>query len=127
MGYFEFKNFETSINLGDEQEKVTLVISDDLEAAYEPLPEDYEKKIVHFLDNIDQWLPQVVARIDSEFDKQVEKKLTNIFILSEPDEDDLIFGVSFWIAEDTEHGRGAKISMNNNQLIEYGHAEDAFS
>lgn len=41
MGYFEFKNFETSINLGDEQEKVTLVISDDLEAAYEPLPEDY--------------------------------------------------------------------------------------
>lgn len=82
---------------------------------------------MHFLDNIDQWLPQVVARIDSEFDKQVEKKLTNIFILSEPDEDDLIFGVSFWIAEDTEHGRGAKISMNNNQLIEYGHAEDAFS
>ena len=120
------KNFETKVNLGDGLEKVRLVIFDDLEAAYKPLPLEYEKKIIEFLSKVEQWLPRVEERIDSDFSAEVEKQLMQIFILSEPAEEDLIFGLGFWVEEDIEHGRGAKISMNDLSILEYGLADIAF-
>ena len=128
MSRIEFdEDFETYVNLGDGLEEVCLVMSDDLDAAYQPLPLEYEKRIIDFLSKVDQWLPMVEERIDSEFSAEVESELMQVFILSEPVEDDLIFGLDFRVEEDIEHGRGAKVSMNDLSIIEYGLADIAFS
>lgn len=127
MSRIEFdKNLETKVNLGDGLEKVRLVISDDLDAAYQPLPLEYEKRIIEFLSKVDQWLPMVEERINSEFSAEVGSQLMQVFILSEPAEDDLIFGLGFRVEEDIEHGRGAKVSMNDLSIIAYGLADIAF-
>lgn len=64
------------------------------------------------------------ARIKEEL-PSAEGQLLRINILSELDEEDLVFGLQFWVSEDIEHGRGMKIRRSDFTIIDYGNADVA--
>ncbi len=58
-------------------------------------------------------------RINKEFSKDIASQLMNIYILSEEDNKNTIYGLLYRIEEDVEHGRGIKIT-DDMKIIEYG-------
>lgn len=104
--------------------KVSLCFSDELEfiSNLPRLPLDYEKRIIEFLEKHDIWYKYVVDRMEKEFNSKAIYELTNIYILSEPQAKNLVFGLGFWVSEDIEHGRGIKIEVLDDgfKILEYG-------
>ena len=105
---FENDDYSMPIKIKDQSQEISLSLSDDLE----------------IIDNSAKWYPKVISKIKDEFDEHTECKLTEIFVLYEPNEKQ-IYGLSFWVSSDIEHGRGIKIT-SNYEIIEYGEAEIAF-
>ena len=48
------------------------------------------------------------------------------YILTEPNENPLTFGLQFRVLSDVEHGRGMKIEADTMNIIDYGLADVAF-
>ena len=66
------------------------------------------------------------GKIQEEFLGLAHARLLSIFILSEQRDVDLIFGLEFGLREDSEHGRGFKLSLNSLEILEYGLGEVAY-
>lgn len=68
------------------------------------------------------------GQVREEFPDGEAPELTSVCVLSEPPEP-WRFGVSFWVAEDREHGRGLQFAATETggyTVVEYGGAEVAF-
>lgn len=124
---FEFQDFETLVEIPGEGQ-VRLILSDDLDAAYAPLSPEMTARIADTLDEAPGWLAVARERIREEFPDGEAPELTSVCVLSEPPEP-WRFGVSFWVAEDREHGRGLQFAATETggyTVVEYGGAEVAF-
>lgn len=134
------KNFMTDFNLefdedycvevsiSEEKDEVLLYLSDGLSVIDELpcFPKNYESSIIAFISNSDKWYSKAIKKISNELINETNIKLMCIYILSEPDEQPLIFGAQFRVSSDLEHGRGMKIRSDTMEIIEYGLADVAF-
>lgn len=126
---------ETSVFISALKKKVRLVLSDDLEASEQQLSEEYKQKIVQFLEEISIWYNKTIDAVKQYADDKygiknvssTDIELMAIFILFEQDEPDL-FGLSYRIEFDVEHGCGIKLKGNDQQfeIVEIGCADVAF-
>lgn len=129
------EDLETSVFISALKKKVRLVLSDDLEASEQQLSEEYKQRIVQFLEEISIWYNKTIDAVkqyanDKYGIKDVSDtdiELMAIFILFEQDEPDL-FGLSYRIEFDVEHGCGIKLKGNDQQfeIVEIGCADVAF-
>ena len=129
------EDLETSVFISALKKKVRLVLSDDLEASEQELTEEYKEKIVQFLEEISIWYNKTIDAVKQYADgkygikdvSDTDIELMAIFILFEQDEPDL-FGLSYRIEFDVEHGCGIKLKGNNQQfeIVEIGCADVAF-
>lgn len=123
------ENFEMYINISEEKEVVSLTIADYLNVIDElpNLPLEYENRIIEFLESSKIWYANAVSKIKEETNiKNIDCELLIIFILSEPDEKELIFGLEFGLSFDIEHNIGMKIKEKDYSVIEYGTGDVAF-
>lgn len=123
------ENFEMYINISEEKEVVSLTIADYLNVIDElpNLPLEYENRIIEFLESSKIWYANAVSKIKEEINiKNIDCELLIIFILSEPDEKELIFGLEFGSSFDIEHNIGMKIKEKDYSVIEYGTGDVAF-
>lgn len=123
---FENDDYSISIKIKEQSQEISLSLSDDLEIVdnLDKFPKKYSKQILEFINNSAKWYSKAISKIKDEFDENTEYQLTEIFILYEPDENQ-IYGLSFWVSLDIEHGRGIKIT-GDYEIIEYGNNEIAF-
>ena len=129
------EDLETSVFISALKKKVRLVLSDDLEASEQQLSEEYKQKIVQFLEEISIWYNKTIDAVKQYADgkygikdvSNTDIELMAIFILFEQDEPDL-FGLSYRIEFDVEHGCGIKLKGNDQQfeIVEIGCADVAF-
>ena len=129
------EDLETSVFISALKKKVRSVLSDDLEASEPQLSEEYKQRIVQFLEEISIWYNKTIDAVkqyanDKYGIKDVSDtdiELMAIFILFEQDEPDL-FGLSYRIEFDVEHGCGIKLKGNGQQfeIVEIGCADVAF-
>lgn len=129
------EDLETSVFISALKKKVRLVLSDDLEASEQQLSEEYKQKIVQFLEEISIWYNKTIDAVKQYADDKygikdvsdTDIELMAIFILFEQDEPDL-FGLSYRIEFDVEHGCGIKLKGNGQQfeIVEIGCADVAF-
>lgn len=129
------EDLETSVFISALKKKVRLVLSDDLEASEQQLSEEYKQKIVQFLEEISIWYNKTIDAVKQYADgkygikdvSNTDIELMAIFILFEQDEPDL-FGLSYRIEFDVEHGCGIKLKGNGQQfeIVEIGCADVAF-
>ena len=129
------EDLETSVFISALKKKVRLVLSDDLEASEQQLSEEYKQKIVQFLEEISIWYNKTIDAVKQYADgkygikdvSDTDIELMAIFILFEQDEPDL-FGLSYRIEFDVEHGCGIKLKGNDQQfeIVEIGCVDVAF-
>jgi len=129
------EDLETSVFISALKKKVRLVLSDDLETSEQELTEEYKEKIVQFLEEISIWYNKTIDAVKQYADgkygikdvSDTDIELMAIFILFEQDEPDL-FGLSYRIEFDVEHGCGIKLKGNDQQfeIVEIGCADVAF-
>ena len=129
------EDLETSVFISALKKKVRLVLSDDLEASEQQLSEEYKQRIVQFLEEISIWYNKTIDAVKQYADDKygikdvsnTDIELIAIFILFEQDEPDL-FGLSYRIEFDVEHGCGIKLKGNGQQfeIVEIGCADVAF-
>ena len=129
------EDLETSIFLDALKKKVRIVLSDDLEASEQELTEEYKQRIVQVLEEISIWYNKTIDAVKQYADgkygikdvSDTDIELMAIFILFEQDEPDL-FGLSYRIEFDVEHGCGIKLKGNDQQfeIVEIGCADVAF-
>lgn len=108
--------------------EILLYLSDSLEVIDElpDIPKSYEKSITTLVSNSDKWYGKAVNKIGNELVNEKNIKLMCIYILTEPEEQTLVFGAQFRVSSDIEHGRGMKIRSDTMEIIEYGLADVAF-
>ena len=127
MGEYQFDvHNEMFVSIPEEREKVCLVLSDSLEVINEELTSSYRAKLDNLLDQSSVWYPKALEKIQGEFPDLAHARLLSIFILSEQRDTDLIFGLEFGLREDSDHGRGFKVSLNSLEILEYGLGEVAY-
>jgi hypothetical protein len=129
------EDLETSVFISALKKKVRLVLSDDLETSEQELTEEYKEKIVQFLEEISIWYNKTIDAVKQYADgkygikdvSDTDIELMAIFILFEQDEPDL-FGLSYRIEFDVEHGCGIKLKGNDQQfeIVEIGCVDVAF-
>lgn len=129
------EDLETSVFISALKKKVRLVLSDDLEASEQQLSEEYKQRIVQFLEEISIWYNKTIDAVKQYADgkygikdvSETDIELMAIFILFEQDEPTL-FGLSYRIEFDVEHGCGIKLKGNGQQfeIVEIGCADVAF-
>lgn len=128
LGNFD-ENFEMYIHISEYSESISLTIADYLEVIDElpNLPIDYEKRIVKFLENSHIWHSNAVSKIKQETGiDNIDCELLAIFVLSEPSETELMFGLEFGSSFDIEHNIGIKITEKKFIITEYGTGDVAF-
>lgn len=129
MKNLEFdEDYCTEVSIVEQKDGVMLCLSDDLEAI-ETLPylsQDFVDKIILVVENSKSWFEKSVNRIKNELKEENEIQLISIYILSEPDDSPLLFGLEFWISSDREHGRGMKIEADTMNIVDYGLGDVAF-
>ena len=129
MKILEFdEEYSTEVSIPEQKDTVILYLSDALEVIeYLPdIDQCFENKIISIIKKSESWYKESVNRIKNELEEENKIQLISIYILSEPDEKPLLFGLEFWISLDEEHGRGMKIRSDSMEIIEYGLADVAF-
>lgn len=117
---------QMEINIPEQNESISLEISDELNAFDEELSNDYKNKIINFINDSNIWFKEISNKIKDDLGDD-EFRLMTIFILSEQDETNIIFGLLFNVSADREHGRGAKIESSSLKIVEYGLADVAIA
>lgn len=117
---------QMEINIPEQDESISLEISDELNAFDEDLSDEYKDKIIEFINNSIIWFKEISNKIKDDLGDN-KFRLMTIYILSEQDADSIIFGLLFNVDVDKEHGRGAKIDGNSLKIIEYGLADVAIA
>ena len=85
-----------------------------------------KEKMLTFLKTSNIWFKLAIQKIQNDTQDVSGLELTNIFVLSEQDDDPITFGLSFNLDYDREHGRGMKILGDTFEIIEYGLADISF-
>lgn len=119
----EDNGFSMTVRLEKGVDSIELAISDDLDSAYERITLQQQQRIWRFLDQSDIWLTLAEERIREEFPGNTELILVVVRILSELSDEDLVYGLQFWVSKDIEHGRGVKMREGDFSIIDYGTAE----
>lgn len=119
--------FRMPLKISQQKEPVVLVLSDSLKASRQELQTSYKTRIVRFVNSDELWYPLCVDRIRSENKRPGKTELMRLYVLSEQSDEPLVFGLSFRVKFDIEHGRGMKIEAGTLNIIEYGDADVAFS
>ncbi|MBN6065166.1 hypothetical protein HYE66_01635 [Aggregatibacter actinomycetemcomitans] len=117
-------SLEMKVFISEQKDSVRLVISDDLALSEEEMSNEYKKKIIKMLESSAIWYRLAEERIFSEISMQGQ--LMAIYLLSEQNSADFVFGLLFRVEADIEHGRGMKVLFDDMKIIEYGDAEVAF-
>ena len=122
------EDYCTEIFISKEKHEILLYLSDSLSVVDNILdiPESYKESITSLVSNSDRWYDKAIKKIRAELSNEKNIKLMCIYILTEPDEQPLIFGAQFKLPSDEEHGRGMKIRSDSMEIIEYGLADVAF-
>lgn len=123
--YFD-DNLEMLVHIPQQNNQITLAISDELGISNNNLTAKYKSKINHIFSNLDKLLLMANQRLNNEFPETNKFRLLEIILLSEDNDPDFIVGLMFRVEQDIEHGRGMKISLNSMSIIEYGLADVAF-
>jgi hypothetical protein len=105
---------------------ITLAVADWLEAADEDLRVDYKNKITNFVNSSEIWFPIAFDKIKQEIGNTDGLQLTMIYILFEQNQNDSLYGLSFNLDADEEHGRGMVLNGENFKIVEYGQASVSF-
>jgi len=123
-------------SIKSQNQRINLILSDSLEAAEETLRQAYLKKIQNFLDSSYDWYDLAVGEIKGAFVKSGGAtggmhgdsaiRLMSIYVLSEQDDERMVFGLLFRVEFDVEHGRGMKMYGDNYEIFEYGLGDVAF-
>ena len=122
------EDYCVGVYISEQENEILLYLSDSL-AVIEELPnkpEDYKKSILNLLSKSYEWYSKAIERITNELINEKSIKLVCIYILTEPNEKPLTFGLQFRVSSDIEHGRGMKIETDNMDIIDYGLADVAF-
>jgi len=114
------------IYIDEEVNPITLEILDSLYAADEVLQDDYKERIADFINSSKKWFPIAYEKIVSEIGNADGLRLMKIFVLFEQNQSNSLFGLSFNLDFDREHGRGMKLDGDNFAVLKYGEASDAF-
>lgn len=129
MSKLQFEDdYSTEISIQEQKESILLYISDELSVVddIDNIPDEYESNILDFLSRSNEWYPINLDRIRLEVGTNIVIKLMSIYILTEPRESPLIFGLLYRISSDIEHGRGMKMNTDTMEIIEYGLGDVAF-
>jgi len=114
------------IFIDEEINPITLVISDGLYAADEILQDNYKGRIANFINSSKKWFPIAYEKIVSEIGNVDGLRLTKIYILFEQDQNNGLYGLSFNLDFDREHGRGMMLDGESFAILKYGDASVAF-
>lgn len=120
-------DFTISDILIEEQENsIELILSDELSVMDEEITTEYKRKILNFMSNSSIWYDAAKNHILKDTGDISGLRLTTVYILSEQDVDEIIFGLSFNLNFDREHGRGIQINGETLEIVQYGEAHVAF-
>lgn len=124
---FEMPFFSERLN-----KNITLYLADYLDATEENLSNEYKIKISSFINEMDIWYSiaedAIKKRASEKYNiisKNDDIQLMSIFILFEQSEEEL-YGLSFRVNFDREHGCGLKIKKSDYRIIEIGTDEVSF-
>ena len=122
------KDYCTEVYITEEEDEILLYLSDSLAVIDElpDIPENYKQSIISLVSNSDKWYNRAIKKIKNELADEKKIKLMCIYILTEPNENPLIFGLDFRVSSDIEHGRGMKVETDTLKIIDYGLADVAF-
>lgn len=122
------EDYCVEVSVSGEKNKILLYLSDSLSVIDDlpDLPESYKDSIIFLISNSNEWYSKAIKKISNELVDEKNIKLMCIYILTEPDEQPLIFGAQFRVPSDEEHGRGMKFRSDSMEIIEYGLADVAF-
>lgn len=115
------------VYIDEQKDPVAIELSDSLEAVDEVLTESYKEKIADFVNKSAKWFNSAEKKIFDDVKDVDGLKLMTIYVLSEQESLNEVFGLLFNLNKDREHGRGMKIEGKNLEIIEYGDAHVAFS
>ncbi|MDR2233526.1 MAG: hypothetical protein LBE56_10435 [Tannerella sp.] len=126
--YLEMQFFSKELN-----KKIRIVLSDGLYASDEELTDEYKLKIADFINDINCWYGKSVSAVlqrAKEVYHSIQNQtveLINIFVLFEQKEKEL-FGLSFRVEFDIEHGCGLQIKGKNDnfEIVKIGTGDVAF-
>lgn len=122
------EDYCAEVYISEQNEEILLYLSDSLEVIDElpDIPKSYEKSIMTLISNSEKWYRQAIEKIEEELIDTTKIKLMCIYILTEPNDEPLIFGLQFRVSSDVEHGRGMKVEDGTMNIIDYGLADIAF-
>ena len=119
------EEMEMYLKIPEQDEPTYLSVSDDLRIyEEEEMGPAYKEKILTMLSLSEQWYPLAQERLQA--DVAENGQLMSIYLLSEQDDSDFVFGLQFNVKADSEHGRGMKLTLDPLQIIDYGLADVAF-
>lgn len=119
------QNMETLLHIPEQAEQLYLSVSDDLSIYSEaPIGADYREKISTMLSLSGKWFALAQEKLQTELGER--GRLMAVYLLSEPSDEDFIFGLLFRVEADIEHGRGMKLGLNSLEILDYGLGETAF-
>jgi hypothetical protein len=114
------------IFINEQVDSICLSISDGLKAADEVLQDVYKDRISNFVNSSEEWFPIASNAIESEIGNTDGLQLITIFILFEQNQKNSVFGLSFELDADEEHGRGMMLDGGNFKILKYGDASVSF-
>ena len=122
------EDYCAEVSIPEEKNEILLYLSDSLAVIDElpDLPENYKQSIISLVSNSDKWYNRAIKKIKNELADEKKIKLMCIYILTEPNENLLTFGLEFRVSSDIEHGRGMKVETDTMEIIDYGLADVAF-
>ena len=115
------------IKVPEQEEAVSLEISDFLDAYDEELSESYKEKISNIINSSGSWYNKCLDIIKEDKSAGTTYRLMSIYVLSEQKSSPIEFGVLFRVDRDIEHGRGMKLEGASFSILDYGLGDVAFS
>lgn len=128
------ENHMTSFYSDYLKKNIMVIISDELDASEETLTDEYKEKISTFINKMSKWYYLVYDAIllwaKNEYGVALNTsdiELMIIYVLFEQSENEL-YGLSFRLSIDIEHGCGLQIAVQNDdyRIIKIGTGEVAF-
>lgn len=128
------ENHMTSFYSDYLKKNIMVVISDELNASEEILTDEYKERISIFINNMSKWYylvyDAILHWVKNKFDVVLNTsdiELMIIYVLFEQSENGL-YGLSFRLSIDIEHGCGIQIAVQNDdyRIIKIGTGDVSF-
>lgn len=117
------------------KKKILVIINDELEASEESLTDEYKGRIVSFLDDMVKWYSSVSDAVmrwaTDTYHIHISPENLELMVINVLFEqfDKELYGVSFRLSNDVEHGCGVQIAVQNNNytVVKIGTEDVALS